>query len=325
MENKIDLIISRILSGSGTSEDILLLTDWLNADKKHKEEFLKIKDYWEAEVSFNYSVTPAISIEKLQKKINKQEKKRKHRQQIWFILAPIAAVIIFAVIFSSRLFQKDSTVDKQNFYTYITGNNISDINLADGSKIRLNRNSRITYTGDYGQTNRAVKLEGEAYFDIKKDPKNPFTVEMEDASIRVLGTIFNLNADIGNNLITATLIEGSIRFESPVQQVTLIPNQQLVYNSLSREVGIRSIDVEEVTAWKDGLIKYKSIVFTSLMIELEKRYNTKIIIQNKKWVDPTVTVSGSFSEEQTLEQILQVITRSLPIKWSKKENVYYIK
>ena len=52
MENSIDHIITRILSGNSSSEDFLSLSEWLNADEKNKKEFRLLKSYWDAEVSF---------------------------------------------------------------------------------------------------------------------------------------------------------------------------------------------------------------------------------------------------------------------------------
>ena len=105
--------------------------------------------------------------------------------------------------------------------------------MDDGTKIILNRNSRFTYSDAYGTDQRKVNLEGEAYFEVAKNPERPFIVDMGNASIRVLGTTFSVKADKGKDQITAVLLEGSIRFESPTQQVLLAPDQQL-HSSVQR-------------------------------------------------------------------------------------------
>lgn len=89
-------------------------------------------------------------------------------------------------------------------------------------------------------------------------------------------------------------------------------------------VEIQSVNAKENLAWKDGLLKYKSIALCTLLNELEKKYEIPIHIENKKLMDPNVTVSGTFSEDQSLKEILQVISRSLPIKWSQRDGTYYI-
>ena len=147
---------------------------------------------------------------------------------------------------------------------------------------------------------------------------------MGNASIRVLGTTFSVKADKGKDQITAVLLEGSIRFESPTQQVLLAPYQQLTFIRSTNKIDIQSVNAKENLAWKDGLLKYKSIALCTLLNELEKKYEIPIHIENKKLMDPNVTVSGTFSEDQSLKEILQVISRSLPIKWSQRDGTYYI-
>ena len=80
--------------------------------------------------------------------------------------------------------------------------------MDDGTKIILNRNSRFTYSDAYGTDQRKVNLEGEAYFEVAKNPERPFIVDMGNASIRVLGTTFSVKADKGKDQITAVLLEG---------------------------------------------------------------------------------------------------------------------
>ena len=90
MENSIDHIITRILSGNSSSEDFLSLSEWLNADEKNKKEFRLLKSYWDAEVSFSHSLMPNVSLDNLRKKIDDQSRQKRLRL-IRFIATPIAA------------------------------------------------------------------------------------------------------------------------------------------------------------------------------------------------------------------------------------------
>ena len=79
MENSIDHIITRILSGNSSSEDFLSLSEWLNADEKNKKEFRLLKSYWDAEVSFSHSLMPNVSLDNLRKKIDDQSRQKRLR------------------------------------------------------------------------------------------------------------------------------------------------------------------------------------------------------------------------------------------------------
>ena len=196
--------------------------------------------------------------------------------------------------------------------------------LADGTKVWINAESSLQYPVEFTAEQRTVILQGEAYFEVAKDPSKPFQVEMNGASITVLGTHFNVKADAESDDITATLVEGSIRFEGAKQNIVMTPNQQLTFNRSTNKVDVKEIDTETFTAWKDGLLKYKSIPFVELIKELQSAYKVEIQIDSQELKNPAVTVSGTFSQEQSIEQILKVISRSLPIRWHNSERVYYI-
>lgn len=321
MEYKIDHIIARVLSGESSSEDILQLSDWLNADHKNKDEFRKLKSYWDAEVSFRNSVAPEITLKKLRDKIDFAEKKRRHKKFITIIL-PMAASICLLIMISTLFYFKKNK-EAIEYYTYVTSNNISQFTLADGTKVSLNKDSKLTYSNSFGIGSRQVKLEGEGYFEVTKDSSRVFEVKMDQASIKVLGTKFNVKAGPYENSIEATLVEGSIRFESETQKILLNPNQQLIFNKQTTKIDISNSSPDSVIAWKDNINKYKSRTLKYLMNDLEEKYNVKIVIENSRLVN--VVVTGSFGADQTVKEALDVISRSIPMKWSKKDSIYYIR
>ncbi len=323
MDTRIDYIIARILSGESSAEDIFHLSEWLNENEKHKEEFCRLKNYWDAEVTFNHSIVPSLSAEKLQCEINMRTVRQK-KKRLWRQLFSFAAAAVFLLLLAVSYFHY---TDKpaSTYYTYLTDEQKSTILLDDGTRVTLNENSRLTYSDNFGKEKRRVRLQGEAYFEVAKDSLKPFRVEMDGASITVLGTHFSVKAVKETDEITATLVEGSIRFDGAKQHITMLPNQQLTFKCSTNLIDIKQIDTEISTAWKDGLLKYKSVPFTQLMRELEQAYQVTIRIENKKLMNESVTVSGTFSKEQSIEQILKVIARSLPIRWNNSNGVYTIK
>lgn len=210
MENRINHIIARVLSGESSSDDILSLSEWLNENEKNRDEFRRLKNYWDADVAFKHSVAPAFSADKLQQKINVQ-RRQTARRQLWRNAIPLIAAACLLFIFSTALFLYNTNDRISEHYTLLTDEHTSNFTMEDGTIITLNKNSRLSYSDKYGKDSRNVKLEGEAYFEVAKDPSKPFQVEMNGASITVLGTHFNVKADAESDDITATLVEGSIR------------------------------------------------------------------------------------------------------------------
>lgn len=324
MENKIDQIIARVLSGESSSEDILYLSEWLQADKKNQEEFCLLKSYWDAEVSLNHSILPILSMEKLQQKIDRQQKQA-GRKQLWKYFLPLVASIALLLMLSIRYLQPEAAKPNVEYYTYLTNDNKTNLTMDDGTTIILNKHSRLTYSSAYGTDRRSIKLEGEAYFEVAKDSLRPFCVETGNSSITVLGTTFNVKNEIGSDEIAATLVEGSICFNAKEQKVILKPGQQLTFNKTTKDIGIKPVDTDKYTSWKSGLLKYRSVPFTELIAELKHIYKVEIRIENLQLTDPNIVVSGTFSEEQNIEQILTVIAKSLPFRWKNKDGVYYIR
>lgn len=186
MENRINHIIARVLSGESSSDDILSLSEWLNENEKNRDEFRRLKNYWDADVAFKHSVAPALSADKLQQKINVQ-RRQTARRQLWRNAIPLIAAACLLFIFSTAFFLYNTKDRTSEYYTLLTDEHTSNFTLEDGTVITLNKNSRLSYSDKYGKDNRNVKLEGEAYFEVAKDSNKPFQVEMNGASITVFG------------------------------------------------------------------------------------------------------------------------------------------
>lgn len=324
MENKIDHIIARVLGGEASAEDILFISNWINEKDAHRKTFCLLKSYWNADIASNQYIDPSASLNKLQEKIKPAKK------YLASIFLSVAASIALVIAISSFFYVTRINGKSKEYYTYLTNNNKSAFTLSDGTKVTLNKNSKLTYSNAFGKTGRSVKLEGEALFEVTKYPNTPFDVSLEvgdekKGTIKVLGTVFNTKIDTKSDKIITTLIEGRVSFEGSGKKIILYPNQQLAFDYTTSNIDVYGVDVEKEISWKDGLIKYKMITFTDLVKELEKKYNVHICIENKKLTSPSITISGGFSEEQTLDEILKVISRSLPIKWENKNNTYYIR
>ena len=323
MENRINHIIARVLSGESSSDDILSLSEWLNENEKI-EMNSDVSRIIGMQMSLSNIPLPLLSRPtNCNKKINVQ-RRQTARRQLWRNAIPLIAAACLLFIFSTALFLYNTNDRISEHYTLLTDEHTSNFTMEDGTIITLNKNSRLSYSDKYGKDSRNVKLEGEAYFEVAKDPSKPFQVEMNGASITVLGTHFNVKADAESDDITATLVEGSIRFEGAKQNIVMTPNQQLTFNRSTNKVDVKEIDTDTFTAWKDGLLKYKSIPFTELIENLKDIYQVEIRIDDERLADPSITVSGTFNQKQSIEQILKVISHSLPIRWTNKTGNYHI-
>ena len=318
MEKKdIEHIIARYLSGEAAGEEMMTLMEWLSADEDNKTEFRKIQSYWNAEISMhNLEFIP--DFENLRYKIEQSEV-QKNRNVLWLRPALVAAVSIIAVIIISHLMLK---MDNDEVFTYITGSSISDFVLPDGTQVALNKDSKLTYNESFGRNNRIVSLDGEAYFDVVHDMKQQFVVNAGDAKITVFGTVFSVKSKKGEDILKTSLIEGSVRFETPDQTILLTPHKQILYNTHLKEVTVEKFDPEIEVAWKDNLIKYKSVSFSELISLLQKHYEVNIVLPSEELKSSKLT--GTIDAGQSISQILDMMKNNINFEWRKENEDYMI-
>jgi ferric-dicitrate binding protein FerR (iron transport regulator) len=319
MIQEIETIIVRNLSGEASCEDILSLSEWIMEKKENQQAFTRYKKYWDAEISG----TTIRDREAAGKLILSHIR---HRHQFiplqWLKYASIAAVI---TAFAWLFFQKNDlkeTSQTVNNYSFITGESVSKFQLPDGTNIILNKNSSLTYSDSFGDKSRDVTLKGEGYFEVTKNSQKEFTVNLGESRIIVLGTTFNIKNYSEDNILTATLLEGSIRFEAAEQSVKIQPDQQILFNKSDAHLDIMIVPTEQITAWKDHLLYYRSIPFSELLSMLTKQYGVEFELKNSDL--GTLIISGTFDTHLSVEQILNMSKKNIDFKWKKLNNKYVI-
>ena len=160
--------------------------------------------------------------------------------------------------------------------------------LPDGSKVWLNALSSIKLPADFESAfERQVELSGEAYFEISKSEmklngqykRRPFLVNIGDKKVEVLGTHFNVNSYAEEPGVKTTLLEGSVRVVAGNKQQLIIPGQQAL--ATNQNIVATTVDVEEVTAWKNGNFQFSDEKIQPIMLEIGRWYNVEVVYQGK--------------------------------------------
>jgi transmembrane sensor len=175
--------------------------------------------------------------------------------------------------------------------------------LPDGTKVWLNSDSKLEYTGNFNDSVREVNLTGEAYFDVMKDKKRPFIVHTSDIDIKVLGTAFNVKSYPRENAIEATLIHGLIEVtnkqEPTSPKVLLHPHEKLVYvkgariPATTKAAHLKPYSVAPLpkniadtslveTSWVYNKLIFDGETFREIALKMERWYNVKIVFKNEK-------------------------------------------
>lgn len=158
--------------------------------------------------------------------------------------------------------------------------------LSDSTKVWVNADSKLKYPIAFRSERREVFLEGEAYFEVKKDRQHPFIVHTSRGSVKVLGTGFNVRDYQEEAKVVTTLVEGKVAYSRTVQsdEVVLVPGYQLEDNGIA-ELIPRQVDVEMYVGWKDGKYIFDDATLEEIMQVLSRWYDVTVFYKSEKSKD----------------------------------------
>ena len=189
------------------------------------------------------------------------------------------------------------------------------VRLADGTLVYLNSATRMKYPVKFDEKERKVYLSGEAYFEVTKDPKRPFFVEMEGVEVRVYGTSFNINTHQKGNIQTV-LVKGSIGVKvlSSGMESVIRPGQMAEFKQGNTKVDVKDVNVAVYTDWKDGIFRFENQRLEDILAVLSNWYDMNVFYQ-------TVSVkelhfSGYMERYKDVSVILEAITLSTGVTFS---------
>ncbi len=193
--------------------------------------------------------------------------------------------------------------------------------LADGTLVFLNSGSTLIYPSTFGDGNREVYLDGEAYFDVRKAKGVKFLVKTAYKTIEVLGTQFNVSVDKETKSFEAVLVNGRILLNANDKPIELAPNQYYSYSAETSNEQLKRVDVADYISWKDGRLRFKEETMASVLRKLEKIYNIKVTLRESKYL--TYTVSGNLNLQNTPEETLDVLMSILVPAYKGKSSKFY--
>ena len=185
------------------------------------------------------------------------------------------------------------------------------VNLPDGSTVWLNSGSRLVYPALFSRDEREVRLEGEAYFDIRKDEK-PFIVENFGPTVKVYGTRFNVNAYADEKQITVALEEGRISLDINGDERFLLPGQVSFFYRGENQLKVENQNIEQFVCWREGKLIFRNTTLDAITRVLQRQYHVDFKFEKSALAD--YKYNATFQNE-SLEQILQLLELSAPLKF----------
>lgn len=188
------------------------------------------------------------------------------------------------------------------------------ITLSDGSTVILNSGSKLEFPVGFRGAERRVKLTGEAYFEVKKDPSKPFIVSTGESLTEVLGTQFNVSNYPEDGMVKTTLLEGKVRFSSNTTKLAKIlePGEQATLKGSN--MNVIQVNAADLMAWKDNRFVFKNEELSVIMRQLSRWYNIEVDYEHL----PQRRLYINISAENNLSEVLRMLSVTSELKFNVK-------
>lgn len=326
------LLIIGYLEGRITEEETQYLLRKVQSDKEFSDAFEDIAEIWSARKPVpNNSGKARDALARLNKTIDELEEAKhdaneqfsyKKRALTAFKLHPMMAIAASIVVllgvfwFYNAQISHKPAVNTLAFVEKSTGlGQKKKVSLPDGTSVFLNASSTLRIANNFDGEKREVYLEGEAWFDVKRDPQKPFIVHTGKIATQVLGTHFNVSAYHNDANITVSLVQGKVQVDmnnDPAKRVILDPGKQMTYSKASEQARVTDFVADDITGWKENKLIFNYDSWSEAAKKLSRWY--AIPVQLKDSTLLRCKLKGTFNN-LPLAKVLEQIGMVSDITW----------
>lgn len=306
-------ILQRYVEGNVSPEEIIAVVDWLDADESHVREFMAL-----------HKLNDISLLNQPDSKVDVQKKKKTITfRQISYELAKIAAILI---LFwgGTKLYETTSVKENVIAYQtlYVPAGQRAELILPDSTHVWLNARSKLVYPISFGKDIRQVELNGEAYFDVIHNEKQPFVVKTPQMDIQVLGTEFNVTAYSSSSDFEVALLRGCIELSSPRLSSNYRMKEKEHIRLQNNKLISKDISDYDYFRWKEGLICFNNESVATIIEKLKLYYDIDIEVYNQKFINSRYT--GKFRTKDGIEQVLRVLQIEHKFTYTKNNDLNLI-
>lgn len=299
-------------SATWTTRDQVALDEWLESSTAHVVAFIRLDTVWQQLhrlKSLDATANPFTSTDLLradaQTRVAGGADGRRSRPGRWFPIGRLAAAVVFTAVIAAGFYLR---AQGPSYRTSVGG--IASLPLTDGSNVTLNTDSEIHV--DLTDTERRVQLDqGEAFFQVAKDPQRPFIVIVGDRRVIAVGTAFSVRRDHDDVQVVVT--EGNVRFEKNNNENDVVLQAGSVARSRRNQVILEqkpAPEVDDALSWRSGILTFKETTLTDAVAEFN-RYNTRKIVLKDSAI-ASIRLSGKFQSTH-LDAFIRLLEEVFPV------------
>jgi len=321
-EDKYWLLMSRYLTNEITLEETDELLKWIDEDPKRVELLQQLQNDWgksdvysEADEAFDTHVAWQKVSSRIDQSI--QKPKSKVRYLYWAKIAALFLIVLNFGWFGFRYYNNHQVVEIVNQLAVA-----KEVVLPDGSQVWLNSGSKLSYQkGFVNFDERAINLDGEAFFEVKPNPEKPFIIETQGTETRVLGTSFNVKSFGGE--VAVSVFTGKVSFKAlkASLELLLLPGEEGVF---SKNQSLRKVHYENQNFmfWKDQKLDFSNERLDEVLSVIASVYGVTFKVLNPELKQKQLTTSFHKLPFVEVKTILEVI---LDTEIEKAGDVYVVK
>lgn len=321
MNKEIESLLPGYFNQTLSKEELAAVEAWKNDSNDHRLIFEQAERVWNA----------LRMLDEMKRYDKAKALRRVHRKislgspsqwlQIW---QRAAAILMVPVLLASVwLYVQSERGGNQGvsavLHTYSTPPGVkAHFYLPDSSRVWLNSSSSITYPSEFSGDIRHVEISGEAFFDVKTNPGQPFVVSFGRLHVRALGTRFNIISYEHEERSEVVLQSGRIELASgsiytPQKLSEMVPGEHALYCYNDNSIAMSRVDTEKHVAWVGGRLMFKDDAMDEVVRKLNRWFNVAIEIENPAIREYIYTATF---EDESIDQILELLTLSAPLRYT---------
>lgn len=312
--DKYRILLDKLFNGNATEEEIELLYNWMKNEETSKEFDSYCAYLWNN--SFN-QIPPQTEQEMwtvIRSKIGIVNKKKRIRfSSAFYKIASMILLPLFLCmgIYTFHIFNTEKERESDTYEVSVDKGQKASVILPDKTKAWINSATKLIY--NYTRNERNVSLDGEAYFEIAKDPNKKFLIRCNGLNIEALGTALNVKGYGKDVAVSVVLIEGKIKVFNDVNSILLSPNQTISYNKQDNTFLRYEVeDISTVDFWRRNMLYFQSESLENIAKTIERMYDVTVRFEDEKLKD--IPFSGTI-RNSNLNNVLHIISLTYPIAY----------
>lgn len=322
-------LLERYLNNTCSVEEARLVLEWLETPEgqRHLEEMLATEaaQFEKGRIDSQEVAVPSAKMwASINEKIDPEESLGRGAGSGMGLILRAAAVLLVALAGALLFFVSGESepteiamIPEPATLQFSTDGEQANVTLADGSTIQLNANSEIWASVDSARGERKIVLRGEAYFDVAPDAERPFTISTGRASIRVLGTAFNVKSSDTDSVVQVGVVEGMVSFgdsNSGEADHSVVLSKGQFGTLAGKQITVDTLDVRNYLVWMTGRLLFENMTLSDVCVQLSRIYGLQCTFTDDALADLRLT--ANFTADSP-DKVLAIISLSLGVKYEE--------